>query len=176
MSSFSKFAFAFILIAMIITTAGACWLDHRYRRRRRVQLAAWPDWGSTRPVAPQSIPQLVDVYMEERAGNLKWNSLQPMSVMYKPDVVPPRVHPTPRTARLADPEMNKDTSTDEQIERAGAALPPIGSGQLQVSLLIAMPSPLGLPSAARKLEEHWQLRECAIGSCNAPVRSHEPRR
>ena len=76
MSAFSKFAFAFILIAMVITTAGACWLDHRYRRRRRVELAAWPDWGSTRPVAPQSIPRLVDVYMEEKAGNLKWNVLQ----------------------------------------------------------------------------------------------------
>ncbi|KZV65996.1 hypothetical protein PENSPDRAFT_689350 [Peniophora sp. CONT] len=172
MSSLSKFSFAFILIAMLITTVGACYLDHRYRRRRRAQWVAWPDWGSTRPVAPTSIPQLVDVYMEEKVGSLKWNALQPMAVMYKPDVVPNRAHPV---TQQTDPEMNKDTGTDEHIERAGAPLPPLASGQIQVSVLIAMPSPHGLLSAARKLDEHWQLRECAIGSCNAPVRSHEPR-
>ena len=100
-----------------------------------------------------------------------------MSVMYKPDTIPAHVQPMGITARTVDAEMslNKDTATDEQIERAGAPLPPIGPGQIQVSLLIAMPSSLGTPSAARKLEEHWQLRECAIGSCNAPVRSHESR-
>lgn len=94
-----------------------------------------------------------------------------MSVMYKPDVRS-RVH---TAVQSVGPVVNKDTSTDKHIERVGAPLSRLASGEIQLSLLIAMPNHLGLPSASRKLQlekaEDWQLRECAIGSCNVPMRS-----
>lgn len=94
-----------------------------------------------------------------------------MSVTYKPDIQS-RAHPVHSAVRPVDPEIDKDAGTDEHIEHAGAV---ISGGEIQVSVLVAMPCSLSLQSAARKLDEHWQMRECAIGSCNAPVGSHAPR-
>ena len=87
-----------------------------------------------------------------------------MSVMYKPDTIPAHVQPMGITARTVDAEMslNKDTATDEQIERAGAPLPPIGPGQIQVSLLIAMPS--SLPPSVLELVQEGRTSQFLSGT------------